>query len=197
MVVPMLSRAVFRSRAASWRSFLLTINLSHARQVTYEVWGFHVTDGDFCSDWGDCNGCFCRDESGNNWPSVDDFHSAKISACRATSLPRMRKILCAKKEPGPPQEATSQTGWWTSFPLFTVWWEIYHLWWSTFSYEQCSSEDKPFNPPATSVSYVSHTGINWGYFTATRCSFQFSPNSRMSSLDVTTATAPFAVAVTK
>ena len=28
MAVPMLSRAVFRSRAPSWRSFLLTINLS-------------------------------------------------------------------------------------------------------------------------------------------------------------------------
>ena len=34
----------------------------------------------------------------------------KISACRATSLPRMRKIICAEKEPRPPQEATSQTG---------------------------------------------------------------------------------------
>ena len=63
MAVPMLIRAVFRSRAASWRSFLLTINLSHARQVTYEVWGFHVTDGDVCSD---CNRCFCRDGSENN-----------------------------------------------------------------------------------------------------------------------------------
>ena len=30
----------------------------------------------------------------------------KISACRAMSLPRMRKIICAEKEPGPPQEAT-------------------------------------------------------------------------------------------
>ena len=33
----------------------------------------------------------------------------KNSACRATSLPRMRKIVCAEKEPGPPQEATPQT----------------------------------------------------------------------------------------
>ena len=33
---------VFQSRAPSWRSFLLTVNWSHARQVTYEVWGFHV-----------------------------------------------------------------------------------------------------------------------------------------------------------
>ena len=33
----------------------------------------------------------------------------KISACRATSLPRMRKIICAEKEPAPPQEATPQT----------------------------------------------------------------------------------------
>ena len=45
------------------------INLSHVRHVTYEVWGFHVTDGDICSDWGDCNRCFCRDGSENN--SVD------------------------------------------------------------------------------------------------------------------------------
>ena len=34
MAVPMLSRAVFRSRAPSWRSLLLTINLSHVRHVT-------------------------------------------------------------------------------------------------------------------------------------------------------------------
>ena len=33
-----------------------------------------------------CNGCLCRDESGNNWPSIDDFYSAKRSACRATSV---------------------------------------------------------------------------------------------------------------
>ena len=33
-----------------------------------------------------------------------------VSAGRATSLPRMRKIICAEKEPGPPQEATPQTG---------------------------------------------------------------------------------------
>ena len=99
----------------------LTINLSHAKQVTYEVWRFHVTDGDVRSDWWECNGCFCRDGNWNNWSSIDDFCSAKISACRATSLPRMRKIICAEKEPGPPQEATPQTGWWTSFPLFTVW----------------------------------------------------------------------------
>ena len=26
---------------------------------------------------GGCNGCFCRDGSGNNWPSIDDFYSAK------------------------------------------------------------------------------------------------------------------------
>ena len=37
-------------------------------------------------------------------------YSAKISACRAISLPRMRKIMCAEKEPGPPQEATPQNG---------------------------------------------------------------------------------------
>ena len=117
----MLSRAVFRSRAPSWRSFLLTTNLSHARQITYEVSGFHVTDGDVSNDWGECNGCFCQGGSGNNWPSIDEFYSAKISACRAMSLPRMRKIICAEKEPGPPPEATPQTGWWTSIPLFTVW----------------------------------------------------------------------------
>ena len=134
-----LSRAVFRSRAPSWRPFLLKLtDLSHTRQITYEVWGFHVTDGDVCSDWGECNGCFCWGGSGNNWPSIDDFYSAKICACRAISLPRMRKIICAEKEPGPPQEATPQTGWWTSFPLFTVWSEIYHVWWSTLLYEQCS-----------------------------------------------------------
>ena len=34
----------------------------------------------------------------------------KIGACRATALPRMRKIICAEKEPGPPQEATPQIG---------------------------------------------------------------------------------------
>jgi len=34
----------------------------------------------------------------------------KISACRAMSLPRMRKIICAEKESGPPPEATPQTG---------------------------------------------------------------------------------------
>ena len=34
----------------------------------------------------------------------------KKRACRAISLPRMRKIICAEKEPGPPQEATPQTG---------------------------------------------------------------------------------------
>ena len=28
----------------------------------------------------------------------------------ATSLPRMWKIICAKKEPGPPQEITPQIG---------------------------------------------------------------------------------------
>ena len=28
---------MFRSRAPAWRSLLLTINLSHARQVTYEA----------------------------------------------------------------------------------------------------------------------------------------------------------------
>ena len=36
MAVPILSRTVFRSRAPSWSSFLLTINLSHARHDTYE-----------------------------------------------------------------------------------------------------------------------------------------------------------------
>ena len=65
---------------------LLTINLSHARQVTYEVWGFHVTDGDVCSDWGECNGCFCRDGNGNNWPSIDDFYSAKTCKCRSSDI---------------------------------------------------------------------------------------------------------------
>ena len=57
-----------------------------------------------------CTGCLCRDDSGNNWPSIDDFYSAKISACRVTSLPRMQKTICAEKEPGPPQEATPQIG---------------------------------------------------------------------------------------
>ena len=106
MAVLILICAVFRSRAHSWRSFLLTINLSHARHDTYEVWGFRVTDGGVCGDWGECYGCLCLDGSGNNRPSIDDFYSAKINACRATSLPRMRKVICAEKEPGPPQEAT-------------------------------------------------------------------------------------------
>ena len=43
-------------------------------------------------------------------PLMTSTDSAKISACRATSLPRMRKIICAEKEPGPPKEATPQTG---------------------------------------------------------------------------------------
>ena len=73
MAVPMLSCIVFWSRAPLWRLFLLTVNLSHARQVTYEVWGIHVTDGDVCSDWGECNGCLCQDGSGNNSPSIDDI----------------------------------------------------------------------------------------------------------------------------
>ena len=93
-------------QSPSWRSFLLTINLSHARQVTYEVWGFHVTDGDVSNDWWEYNVCFCRDGNWNNWSSIDEFCSAKISACRAISLPWMRKIICAEKESGPPQEAT-------------------------------------------------------------------------------------------
>ena len=36
--------------------------------------------------------------------------ATKKSACQATSLPRMRKIICIEKEPGPPQEATPQIG---------------------------------------------------------------------------------------
>ena len=36
MAVPMLSHAMFRSRAPSWRSFLLTIHLSHARLTRSE-----------------------------------------------------------------------------------------------------------------------------------------------------------------
>ena len=58
--VPIQSAWLFRCSGAvpcsdpehlSWRSFLFTVNLSHARQVTYEVWGFHVRDRDVCSDW--------------------------------------------------------------------------------------------------------------------------------------------------
>ena len=36
----MLSCAVFRPRAPSWRSFLLIINFCYTKQDTYEVWGF-------------------------------------------------------------------------------------------------------------------------------------------------------------
>ena len=34
----------------------------------------------------------------------------KKSACRETSLPRMRKVICAQKKCGLPQEATPQIG---------------------------------------------------------------------------------------
>ena len=41
----------------------------------------------------------------DNWPPIDDFYSAKKkSSCRATCLPRMRRIVCAEREPGPLQE---------------------------------------------------------------------------------------------
>ena len=43
MAVPILSCTVFRSRAPSWRSFLLTINVSHARHDTYESEDFVVS----------------------------------------------------------------------------------------------------------------------------------------------------------
>ena len=36
--------------------------------------------------------------------------TTKRSACQATSLPRMWKIIRVEKEPGPPQEATPQIG---------------------------------------------------------------------------------------
>ena len=70
------SCSVFQTRAPSWRLFLLTINIGHARRVTYEASWFHVTDGGVCSDWGEFNGCLCRDGNGNNCPSIGDFYSA-------------------------------------------------------------------------------------------------------------------------
>ena len=57
----------------------------------------HMESEGVCSDWGECKGCFCWDGSGNNWPSIDDFYSAKISACWTTSLPRMRKSYVQKR----------------------------------------------------------------------------------------------------
>ena len=44
MTVPMLSRAVFRSRAPSWRFFFLAISIIHARQVINEFWRFSLID---------------------------------------------------------------------------------------------------------------------------------------------------------
>ena len=43
--------------------------------------------------------------SGNNGPSVDDLYATRKDAIQATSLPRMRKIICEEKDPAPPQEA--------------------------------------------------------------------------------------------
>ena len=45
MAVPMLSCAVFRSRAPSGGFFFLPISISHARQVVNEVGRFSLTDG--------------------------------------------------------------------------------------------------------------------------------------------------------
>ena len=41
----------------------------------------------------ECNGCFCRGGSGNNWPSTDDFYSTKIKCLSSdiSALVRLRK----------------------------------------------------------------------------------------------------------
>ena len=97
MTVPTLSCSVFWSRTPSWISFLLIINFSPARQVNYEVWGFRITDGDVCSDWGECNGCFCLDGSGNNGPFIDDLYSAKTVPVERHLCPDCGKSYVQKR----------------------------------------------------------------------------------------------------
>ena len=135
-----MTSAVFRSRARSGRFFvlflffLLTVNISHTIQAIDVVWGFRITDGGVYTGW-----VFFIDMEVETTvhPLMTSTPQEKMLFKRhlcpecGKSYVKKKILLRHRKQHHLVylvQNVTRQ--------------EIYYVWWYSFSYEQCSSEDK-------------------------------------------------------